>query len=164
MRTGTGKSKVIFTGITKQPDDRNKGITGTVHDFRNSGTRYLNGCEIHQHDKETPLRSYMIEELEDEKVDKIRKIFTDREWTSSIDGLYRIPVPEELLSPEQVEHEQCGPFYMAVETGRTWVRLELLVRASQILRCSCIAYATPPQRNAMIDTLDDLIRSNDIPV
>ncbi len=110
------------------------------------------------------MRSYMIEELEPEQVEKIRTTLSDRGWTSSLDGLYRIPVPEELLGPEQAEHKQCGPFYMAVETGTTWIKLELLVRASQILRCSCIAYATPPQRSAVIDTLDELIKSNDIPV
>ena len=106
----------------------------------------------------------MIEELQKEQVDTIRKALEERKWTSPVAGLYRIPVPAELLSPEQVEHKECGPFYVAVETGKTWVRLELLVRATQILRCSCIAYATPVQRAAMIDTLDGLIKSNDIPV
>ncbi|MEJ2475367.1 MAG: hypothetical protein P8Y74_15975 [Desulfobacterales bacterium] len=33
---------------------------------------------------------------------------------------------------------------------------ELLVRTRQRVRCSCIAYATRPQRNWIIQMLDDI--------
>ena len=110
------------------------------------------------------MRSYMIEELSSDQIAEVQNTLVEKGWTSAIDGLYKIPVPVELLSPEQVEHTECGPFYMAVETGRNWVKMELLVRATQILRCSCIAYATPAQRAAAIDTLDELIKSDDITI
>ena len=41
----------------------------------------------------------------------------------SIEHLYHFNLPPALLSPMQQEHAaECGPFYMAVETGRDWVR------------------------------------------
>ena len=53
---------------------------------------------------------------------------------------------------------------MALETGRDWVRLEFLVRARQILRCSCVAYATKEQCDYMMDYLDTTLKEWDIPV
>jgi hypothetical protein len=53
---------------------------------------------------------------------------------------------------------------MAVETGRDWVRLELLVRAKRILRCACIAYATPEQQEYMISYLENLLTELGIPL
>ena len=53
---------------------------------------------------------------------------------------------------------------MAVETGRDWVRLELLVRAKRILRCACIAYATPAQQEHMISYLENLLSDLNIPL
>jgi len=44
------------------------------------------------------------------------------------------------------------------------VKLELLVRAQKKLRCECVAYATPAQREHIIAYLDDLLRQLDISV
>ena len=111
------------------------------------------------------MRSYSIDELSEEAVEKIEERLAQKGWTGSIKGMYYVPIPEELLGPEQREHlEACGPFFLPLETGDGWVRLELLVRARQILRCSCIAYANPALREHMIDTIDSLIRELDIAV
>jgi hypothetical protein len=53
---------------------------------------------------------------------------------------------------------------MAVETGRDWVKLELLVRAKRILRCACIAYATPEQQEHMVSYLENLLKDLNIPL
>ena len=111
------------------------------------------------------MRAYLIDELTAEDVEKIEKRLTQQGWTGSISGIYYVPIPEELLGPEQTEHAaSCGPFFLPLETGDGWVRLELLVRARQILRCSCIAYANPRIREQMIEQLDSLIRELDIAV
>lgn len=111
------------------------------------------------------MRAYTVDELQEEDVKRIEEHLTRKGWTGSISGIYYVPVPQDLLSEEQRAHlDACGPFFLPLETGDTWVRLELLVRARQILRCSCIAYAHPALREHMIGVLDGLIRELDIAV
>lgn len=111
------------------------------------------------------MRAYTIDELSEEDIARIEARLTQKGWTGSIKGMYYVPISEEHLGPEQREHlESCGPFFLPLETGEGWVRLELLVRARQILRCSCIAYANPGLREHMVDMIDGLIRDLDISV
>ena len=111
------------------------------------------------------MRSYFIDELAPEDVKRIKANLAHKGLAGSLEGIYYLPVPEALLSPEQKEHlAACGPFIMPLETGDDWVRLEMLVRARAILRCSCVAYAHPALREHMIDSLDALIKDLDIAV
>ncbi|WP_243367953.1 hypothetical protein [Fundidesulfovibrio soli] len=111
------------------------------------------------------MRVYQIDELTREDVEKIEARLVQKGWTGSIKGMYYVPIPEEFLGPEQSEHlESCGPFFLPLETGDGWIRLELLVRARKILRCSCVAYANASLREHMIDSLDLLVRELDIAV
>lgn len=111
------------------------------------------------------MRSYTVDELTPEDVKRIAAHLTHKGFAGSLDGIYYLPVPEELLSQEQKDHlAACGPFILPLETGEGWVRLELLVRAKAILRCSCVAYAHPALREHMIDSLDAMIKGLDIAV
>lgn len=111
------------------------------------------------------MRAYTVDELTEENVARIEDKLKQNGWTGSITGMYYVPIPEEHLGPEQREHlESCGPFFLPLEAGDGWIRLELLVRARQILRCSCVAYANAGLREHMIDALDSLIRELDIAV
>lgn len=104
------------------------------------------------------MRSIVFDEITPEDMDKLETWLKEQDLQSGIEHLYHFNLPPRLLTPEQQEHApQCGPFYMAVETGRDFVRLELLVRAKAILRCACIAYATPEQRAHMEDYLENLL-------
>ena len=44
------------------------------------------------------------------------------------------------------------------------LKLELLVRARGKIRCSCVSYATPAQREYIVDYLDAFIKEHDIAV
>ncbi len=111
------------------------------------------------------MRVYVIDELLREQVQLIEKAMKAKGWTGGVEGIYYLPLPQELLDPDQAEHlAECGPFFLAVEVLPEALRLELLVRAANIIRCSCIRYATPVQRNHMIDFFDAFIRGLDIPV
>ena len=46
-----------------------------------------------------------------------------------VEGLYWIEVPRDLLSKEQLGHEDCGPFFFAVELEAESVCFELLIRS-----------------------------------
>jgi len=111
------------------------------------------------------MRAYTIDELYSEDVARIEQTLTRKGWTGAIKGIYYMPIAEEFLGPEQREHgSSCGPFFLPLEVGDNWVRLEFLVRSRKILRCSCVAYANPKLREEMINTLDNLIKSLDIAV
>ncbi len=111
------------------------------------------------------MRSYYIDELEPENVKKIEAALGDKGYAGAIDAIYFLPLPDDLLSDVQRAHQaECGPFFLALETGEDWIKLELLVRCKGKIRCSCIAYAEPRQREWLIDYLDGFIRSLDIPV
>lgn len=111
------------------------------------------------------MRSFLIDEIIPEDLEKLEAWLTEQELGGGIDRLYHFLLPPKLLTPTQQEHApECGPFYLAVETGRDWVKLELLVRAKRILRCACIAYATPEQEEHMRNYLENLLRDLSIPV
>ena len=115
------------------------------------------------------MRSYLIEDIHEENAGKIANALNDKGWRGPIEGIWYLPVPEEQLAEEQREHlGECGPYMMALEkidrVEEHDFKLELLVRARNRIRCSCVAYATPAQREYMIGLLDDFFRDQDVPV
>ena len=111
------------------------------------------------------MRSYYIEEINQDHIKKFEEYLKDQGYQGPIDGIFWLPLPVDMLSERQSDHlQECGPYYLALETGKNWLKLELLVRARGKIRCECIAYATPAQREKMIDILDNMLRSQDIPV
>jgi hypothetical protein len=115
------------------------------------------------------MRTYLIEDVYDEDLDKIVKAFDELNFKGPLDDIYYLPLPVEMLQPEQRDHmDACGPYFMALETIRNGagnqIRLELLVRGKQKIRCSCVCYATPPQRKHMIEYLDQFIEELEVSV
>ncbi len=104
------------------------------------------------------MRNYLLDEIYEEDVKKISDALTELEFQGPIEGIFYIPVPEDLLNDEQKEHiGECGPFFMALEVEETSIKIELLVRARNKIRCSCVAYATTEQRNHMMNYIDQFI-------
>lgn len=115
------------------------------------------------------MRCYLIEDIHQDNARKIVKALNDKGWQGPIEGIWYLPVPDSLLSEEQKAHlADCGPYMMALEkldrVEEHDFKLELLVRARNKIRCSCVAYATAAQRERMIETLDALFREQDVPV
>jgi hypothetical protein len=111
------------------------------------------------------MRSYLIEELTPDDMERIKARLTEKGFKGTLDDIFFIPFPLEMLNDEQTEHlPECGPYVLVLETGPDHLTLELLVRGTGKLRCSCISYCSPEQRNQMIDFLDNFIRELDIPV
>jgi len=113
------------------------------------------------------MRCYLIEDFYPEQLKKVTAALADKGWAGSLDGIYYLPVPKELLSDVQRDHaDECGPHIFVLEaledTGA--LKLELLVRAKNKIRCECVKYATPAQREHIISFLDDFIRRLDISV
>ena len=118
------------------------------------------------------MRSYLIEDLVEDDLKKIAAALNELELRGPLEGIYYLPLPEELLQPEQKDHlGECGPYFMAVELvegpsemSECQVKLELLVRARNKIRCSCVTYATSAQRKHMIEYLDQFIEELEISV
>ncbi|GAB6058172.1 hypothetical protein [Desulfonatronum parangueonense] len=111
------------------------------------------------------MRSYLIDELNSTDMQRLLPFLESQGLKASVDGMYWLQIPDDLLSPEQAQHaEECGPFVCSLETGQDWFKVELLVRGRGKLRCSCIAYATPNQREWILDQVDETLSRLEIPV
>lgn len=118
------------------------------------------------------MRSYLIEDLVEADVQKVKKAFDDMELRGPLEGIYYLPLPEDLLQKEQVDHkDECGPYFMALEVvdgasemSEFQLKLELLTRARNKIRCSCVNYATPEQRKHMIEYLDQFLDELEISI
>lgn len=110
------------------------------------------------------MKSYLIDELSRGQVEQLVQSLHAQGYKSPIDGLFWLPVPEHLLTEEQKEHHQgCGPYIMSLETGKTWIKLELLVRSTETIRCTCIAYANKEQQAYALEWLDTLMENMESP-
>lgn len=113
------------------------------------------------------MRCYLIEDFYPEHLQKVTAALSDKGFSGSLECVFYLPVPEELLTDVQREHaDECGPHIFVLEAVKDQgtLKLELLVRAKNKLRCECVMYATPAQREHIIAFLDDFIRHLDISV
>jgi hypothetical protein len=69
---------------------------------------------------------------------------------------------QDLLSPLQWEHDACGPHYLAIETGKDFVKFEFLVRARNKFRCECIGYANAAQESFLLKFAHTLVAELDL--
>ncbi|QJB57710.1 hypothetical protein [Pseudodesulfovibrio sp. zrk46] len=108
------------------------------------------------------MRTYLLDDISEDDFIKVQNAFDELDLRGPIDGIYYLPMSEELLQQEQKDHlDECGPYFMALELvdgiSEKQVRLELLVRGRNKLRCSCVTYATAEQRKHMIEYLDQFL-------
>lgn len=111
------------------------------------------------------MRSYLIDELNSAEIRALAAHLAAEGLQASVRDIYWLPLPEDLLTPEQIRHrEQCGPFVASLELGDAWLKTELLVRGRGKLRCSCIGLATFEQRNWLLNRIDAILRDLKIAV
>jgi len=100
------------------------------------------------------MKQYVIDEIRLQDHSKVKRYLDETLGDSGVDGVYWIPVDDALLSDLQRAHADCAPFVMALELGPDRLAGELLVRTRKRVRCDCISYADPRQREWLIQTLD----------
>jgi len=108
------------------------------------------------------MRLYKIDQLSREEKANIESYLNRSLQPGPVEGVYWLEVPQDLLSVEQRGHDDCGPFYFAVELEADAVSFELLVRSQTNLHCSCIAYASPAQRDFILRFIDKLLQEERI--
>jgi hypothetical protein len=112
---------------------------------------------------ETNVRTYYVNEVLPEDVQRLKQHLEQNGHGSPIEDVYWFEVPQELLSETQQEHAgECGPFVFPLETGSTWLMLELLIRPRNSFHCSCIAYASAGQRAHVIQRLEAILEELEI--
>ena len=103
------------------------------------------------------MRAYLIDEIRPEDMDKVRAFLSEHATSSSLQQIFWVRIPDDLLSALQLRHESCRPHVFAVETGSDWVKMEFFVRSSRNMRCTCPAYCTAQQRAFVIRFADSMV-------
>jgi len=103
------------------------------------------------------MRQYFIDEISFLERDNIENYLKRTLKPGPLEGVYWLEVPPDLLGPEQQGHEKCGPFYFSVLLEEKTLHFEFLVRSADNMHCSCIAWATPAQRQFVLDFADRLL-------
>ena len=103
------------------------------------------------------MKQYVIDQLRESDYVRIRDFLDENADGTSMEDLYWIDLPEELCSQVQRDHKACRPHYFAVSLTPGQVSFELLIRSREIIRCNCIAYASPDQRDYIIQYADRML-------
>ena len=108
------------------------------------------------------MRQFVVGELSREAQNNLESYRKRTLPSAPMEGMFWLPVPEELLAEAQQGHKQCGPFFFGIELGRSRLIVEFLVRSQSNLHCSCISYATPAQRQFLLGFLDRMLEDEQI--
>ena len=108
------------------------------------------------------MRQFIIDQLSKEERDNIDSYLRRTLQQGPLDGMFWLAVPLDLLAKNQQGHDSCGPFYIAVVLEEEAVSFEMLVRSQSNLHCSCIAYATPSQREFVLRFADTMLLTEHI--
>lgn len=103
------------------------------------------------------MRQFVIDELSPMESDNIDSFLKRNLDKGPMIGLYWLSLPTDILSEAQQNHQDCGPYYCGVEMEKDKVRFEFLVRSHSNLHCDCIAYATPAQRQFILEFIDKML-------
>ncbi len=103
------------------------------------------------------MRYFMVDELSFLEKDNLDNYLKRSLKAGGLEGVFFLEVPPDLLGEQQIGHEECGPFYFSVVLEEASVRFELLARSASNMHCSCIAQATPAQRQFILDFADKML-------
>jgi len=103
------------------------------------------------------MKAYVLDEISGEDISKITGFLKENASRSTMEKIFWVKFPKDLLSPLQFQHAGCQPHVFAVEIGPDWVKLEFFVRTLETLKCDCAAYCTVPQRDHIIDFADGML-------
>ena len=108
------------------------------------------------------MRQYRIDQLSREERLNIESYLKRTLAPGPVEGVFWLEVPQDLLGNEQRGHEECGPFFFAVELEPEAVCFEMLVRSQTNLHCSCLAYASNAQRDFVLRFVDKMLQEEQI--
>ena len=110
------------------------------------------------------MKQYVIDQLRPDDYFRIRAYLDMNLRQSGIPDIYWLILPQDMQEGCQIEHAGCRPFYFALELSQSALSCELLVRTLRQVRCDCTCYASPAQRNWLIQTVDDICNQLEIAI
>jgi hypothetical protein len=108
------------------------------------------------------MKQYVIDQLRESDYDQVMDYLGKHTEKTILEGIFWVELPRELYTAVQLEHGGCHPYYFAINVNRKQAAFEMLIRSRQIIRCSCIGYANPEQRDYIIGFADDMLRQLNI--
>jgi hypothetical protein len=108
------------------------------------------------------MKQYVIDELRPADYRTLKSYLDDIHGPAAMDGVYWIKVEADLLTEIQAAHQECRPYYFALELENSRLSCEFLVRSKNRMRCDCIHYATRNQRDWLIDFVDKIFERLEI--
>jgi hypothetical protein len=110
------------------------------------------------------MRIYTIDQLDENDVALLNDRLKTLGLQAGLEGVYWLPVPDDMLAPIQREHlKTCGPYCLALEVTDSALHLELLVRGLGRISCACLSFASEQLRDRMIAYVEDTLRELEIP-
>ncbi len=109
-----------------------------------------------------PMKQFVIDELRPADFEKLKTYLDEAFGAGAIDGLYWLRIAENVFSDIQNDHEECQPFYFAIDLEPDRVMIELLVRTKNRVRCACMAYATEIQCAWLMRQMDEIFERLEI--
>jgi hypothetical protein len=100
------------------------------------------------------MKQYVVDELRPDDHRKLKVYLDEKYAVPGFEGLYWMPLDEQMLETIQAAHTECQPFYFAMELYDDRLVGELLVRTNQRLRCECIRSASQRQMNWLVQAID----------
>jgi hypothetical protein len=110
------------------------------------------------------MKQYVIDQFSPEDYNNVKDYLDKHFSNSGIDGIYWIPIDDNLLTEVQKDHKDCSPFFFAIEIVPNRMSCELLVRTKNRMRCDCIQHATELQRNWLIAYADSIFERLNIKI
>ena len=109
------------------------------------------------------MRSIVYDELRPEDLKKLDRHLGRTLKNSALGGVFWLELPPDILTAEQNGHaKSCGPHRVTLVLEEDSLRLELLVRSSESLRCSCTGYASKTQTRFLLDYMERLMEELEI--
>ena len=108
------------------------------------------------------MRQLLIDDLTPPERDNIENYLKRTLKSGLVQGMFWLPLPDDLFAEAQVGHQECGPFYFGVELANDKVSFELLIRSESNLHCSCISYANGAQRDFLFGFIDRMLSEEKI--
>ncbi len=105
------------------------------------------------------MRAYLIDEISTSDMKKITAFLKENSIRSSLESVFWVEIPEDLLAGIQFEHNHCKPHVFAIEVGDNWVKSEFFVRSLRGIRCECQSYCTPQQREFILNFVHGIINA-----
>lgn len=102
------------------------------------------------------MKQYRIDELRTDDHQKLKTYLDERFGSSQMEGVYWVPLEEEMLDEVQSAHVQCRPFCFAVVLEPAFISFEFLIRTRNRIRCDCIHYASIEQREHIVRFADSI--------